>query len=104
MHTTTLYPSISPAIRQRLLVLYLADAGLESEVVAWADYDGSKDTGFSGERSDVAPYASVLAAMRAGWRVIKFPEMVAATTDNAYQTSVLPNEFVLEQLVEINHA
>jgi hypothetical protein len=94
----------TPVIRQRLLVLYLSDCSLESEVVAWARYDGASERDFDGTREDNPPYASVLAAMRDGWRVIKFPEMPAATTDTAYQTSVLPNEFVLEQLVEVTRA
>ena len=91
-------------VRQKLLLLYLSNCSLDSEVVAWARFDGASEEEFDGGREDVAPYASVLAAMRDGWRVLKFPEMHPATTDTAYQTSVLPNEFVLEQLVEVTRA
>jgi hypothetical protein len=89
-------------MRQRLLVLYLANSCLHSEVVAWAEYDGTGRTSFTGEECE-RPYLNGLAAMLDGWRVIKFPEVHAATTDNAYQTSVLPNEFVLEKMELINH-
>jgi len=94
----------APVLRQRLLVLYLSNCSLDSEIVAWARYDGASDREFDGAREADAPYASVLAAMRDGWRVLKFPEMHPATADTAYQTSVLPNEFVLEQIVEVTRA
>ncbi len=84
-------------LRQRLLVLYLQNACLTSEVVVWAEYDGTGHSDFEGDDRE-PPYASVLAAMRDGWRVIKFPEIQASTTDNGYVSGPLPNEFVLEKL------
>ncbi len=89
-------------LRQRLLVLYLQNSCPTSEVVVWAEYDGTGQSDYQGDQRD-PPYASVLAAMRDGWRVIKFPEIAATTTDNAYQTGPLPNEFVLEKLEEVAH-
>ena len=95
--------STTAELRQHLLILYLSNSCLASEVVAWAEYDGTGRNDFSGDERE-RPYESGLAALRDGWRVIKFPEITAATTDNAYQTSVLPNEFVFEKLEELVHA
>jgi hypothetical protein len=90
-------------LRQRLLVLYAQNSCPTSEVVVWAEYDGTGRNDYQGDQRE-PPYQSVLAAMRDGWRVIKFPEVAHTTTDSAYQTGPLPNEFVLEKLEEIDHA
>ena len=91
------------SLRQRLLVLYLQNSCLTSEVVVWAEYDGTGREDFQGDERE-PPYRSVLAAMRDGWRVIKFPEVQASTVDNGYVSGPLPNEFVLEKLEEVRHA
>lgn len=88
-------------LRQRLLVLYLQNACLTSDVVVWAEYDGTGRSDFEGDARE-PPYASVLEAMRDGWRVIKFPEIQASTIDNGYVSGPLPNEFVLEKLEHLH--
>jgi len=86
------------ADRQRLLMLYLSTSCLASETCAWAEYDGTGRHPFADEEDAKPPYPSVLAAMRDGWRVIKFPVEQPLTADNAGRTGPLPYEFILERI------
>ena len=59
-------------LRQKLLVLYAHSPDLHSQAVAWSLYDGTgRDRPSSGD-SEEPPYASVVAAMQDGWRVVNF--------------------------------
>jgi hypothetical protein len=86
--------------RQQLLILYLATSDLGSPVQAWSVYDGTgRSTGMAGD-SETPPYASVLAAMQDGWRVIQLPALPAPVPGHEHATSHLRFEFVLEKLVD----
>ena len=88
-------------VRQQLLVLYAATSSPESEIGAWSIFDGTgRQTHMAGD-GDKPPYASVLAAMRDGWRVIQFPSLGAAPPGAEHDTAFLKYEFVLEKLVEV---
>jgi hypothetical protein len=50
--------------------------------------------------ADKPPYASVLAAMRDGWRVLQLPQLQPAAPGAEHDTSFLKYEFVLEKLVD----
>jgi hypothetical protein len=89
----------SSRLRQRLLVLYTQTNCPTSEVVAWSEYDGTGRDEFA-EREE-RPYHDVVAAMRDGWRVIKFPDVNESTMSNGYVSGPLENEFVLERIEEI---
>jgi hypothetical protein len=85
--------------RQQLLVLCLHTADLESRVVAWSFYDGTgRELRTTGD-TDEPPFESVLAAMRAGWRVVQFPQQYPAYPGMEYNTSYLKYEYILERLV-----
>lgn len=91
--------------RQQILVLQLSDPDLDSRTVAWSFYDGAKSadelqmqTGDSNE----PPYASVLAAMRDGWKVIQFPQLPYLVREHEHDVGHLPYEYVLERMVGIN--
>ncbi len=86
-------------LRQRLLVLYTQTSCPTSEVVAWSEYDGTGRDAYA-DLED-RPYHDVVAAMRDGWRVIKFPEVKGSTIDNGYASGELENEFVLERIEEL---
>ena len=86
-------------LRQRLLVLYTQTNCPTSEVVAWSEYDGTGRDEFA--ELEERPYHDVVAAMRDGWRVIKFPDVKESTIGNGYASGPLENEFVLERLEEI---
>jgi hypothetical protein len=88
-------------LRQQLLVLYAATSSPESEVGAWSMFDGTgRQSAMAGD-ADKPPYASVLAAMRDGWRVIQLPPLAAAAPGAEHDTAFLKYEFVLEKLVDV---
>ncbi|MBM3213601.1 hypothetical protein FJZ36_01575 [Candidatus Poribacteria bacterium] len=90
-----------PNLRQKLLVLYLHTPDLYGSVVAWTQYDGTgRDAHTSGD-SETPPYASVVAAMRDGWRVIQFPQQFPAYPGMEYTTSYLRFEYILEKMEDI---
>ena len=87
---------------QKIIVLHLHNPDLNSQVVAWAVYDGTgKETHTTGG-SDEPPYRSVLEAMRDGWRVIQFPQQFPAYPGMEYNTSYLKFEYILEKMEEVN--
>ncbi|MDA1139390.1 MAG: hypothetical protein O3B01_12465 [Planctomycetota bacterium] len=89
-------------LRQKLLVLYLSNSDLGSSVCGWAVFDGTgKETHSSGD-ADESPYQSVLAAMRDGWRVIQFPQLLPQPTGQEYSTSFMRYEYILEKLETID--
>jgi hypothetical protein len=87
--------------RQQVLVLYLADSSLTSDVIAWALYDGTgRESAETGDNPD-RPFATGLAALEAGWRLIGMSPLRAAAPDTEYVTSYLKFEFVFERLVSV---
>lgn len=89
-------------LRQKLLVLYAANSSPDTEVIAWSLYDGASDETYEAAGDAVPPYASVLDAMRDGWRVIKYPDLRPPSPGQEYDLSYLEFEFVLEKLEAIN--
>jgi hypothetical protein len=87
-------------LRQRLLVLYAATSSPESDVGAWSIFDGTGREAHMAGDADQPPYASVLAAMRDGWRVIQLPALSPAAPGTEHATAFLKYEFVLEKLVD----
>ncbi len=90
-----------PALRQQLLVLYLHAPSLDSHVTAWSIWDGTGREDHTTGDSDTPPYASAFAAMKDGWRVIQFPQLIPAYPGLELSTSYLRFEYVLEKLVEV---
>jgi hypothetical protein len=88
-------------VRQQLLVLYSGTSSPESEIEAWSLFDGTGRQSHMAGDSDKPPYASVLAAMRDGWRVIQLPELSPGTPGAEHDTAFLKYEFVLEKLVDL---
>jgi hypothetical protein len=87
--------------RQQLLVLYAATSSPESPVTAWSFFDGTgRSTRMAGD-GDAPPYASVLAAMQDGWRVMQLPPLQAAPAGAEHDTAYLKYEFVLERLLDV---
>ena len=102
---STIQPFVSDTFRQKLLMVYTKSNDAASEIIAWSLYDGTANYTF--EASDVcedneAPYHSVLAAMRDGWRVMQVPRMDHGIGDRSYEMGVLPFEWALEQWERID--
>lgn len=87
--------------RQRILVLYLRSSALDSGVVAWAEYDGSGTKTHMAGDSQKPPYASGLAALRDGWRLLQASPLVAHGVGEEFRTGYLKYEFFFEQLVDV---
>ena len=81
---------------QTLLYLYSKSTNLRSPLGAWALYDPAAADEPVLPSQD-APYASVLDAVRDGWRIVQFPRPELhrfSDLDNAY----LGFEFILERM------
>ena len=90
--------------RQRVLVLYLRSSALDSGVLAWAVYDGSgQETHMAGD-SEEPPYATGVAALRDGWRLIQASPLIEHGLGNEFRTGYLKYEFFFEQIVEVDDA
>lgn len=88
-------------LRQKILILHAGTPDLHSPIGAWAIYDGTgKDNATTGD-SDAPPYKSVLEAMRDGWRVIQFPQLMPAYPGMELTTSYLRFEYILEKMETI---
>jgi hypothetical protein len=88
--------------RQKVLVLYLSNSALDSKVLAWSIYDGTGKEAHTTGNSDVPPYTTGLDALKAGWRVIQFPQMIPPYPGDEYSTSFLKHEFIFEQLEDVD--
>jgi hypothetical protein len=89
--------------RQNLLILYLADSALDSPVVAWSRYDGDpRGTDRMAGDTDQPPYASGLAALRDGWRLLQMSQLLPHAPGSEFTTSYLKYEFLFEQLVDVD--
>jgi hypothetical protein len=88
--------------RQKVLVLYLSNSALDSNVLAWSIYDGTGKAGHTTGDSDEPPYKTGLEALRDGWRVIQFPQLIPPYPGDEYATSFLKHEFIFEQLEDVD--
>lgn len=88
--------------RQQVLVLYLANSALDSRVKGWTMYDGAgKDPHTTGD-GDKPPYKTGLDALKDGWRVIQFPQLIPPYPNMEYTTSFMLYEFVFEKMVAVD--
>jgi hypothetical protein len=88
--------------RQKVLVLYLANSALDSRVKSWSIYDGTGKEHHTTGDSDTPPYKTGMDALRDGWRVIQFPQLLPPYPGLEYTTSFQLYEFIFEQLEEID--
>jgi len=87
--------------RQRVLVLYLADSSLESNVIAWAQYDGTGETLHMSGDGDEPPYPTGLDALLDGWRLFHMSSLRPEPRDDPFATSYLKYEFAFEKRVKV---
>ena len=74
-------------LRQRLMILYQYTSDLASRVGAWSIYDGAGAKEHGSGDAEQPPYASALAAMRDGWRVIQMPQPFPALPRRRWRSS-----------------
>ena len=58
-------------MRQKVLVLYLANSALDAPTVAWAVYDGTGETRPMSGDTDTPPYKTGVDALKDGWRLFQ---------------------------------
>jgi len=88
--------------RQKVLVLYLADPALDANVIAWAQYDGTGKTQHMAGDEEEPPYATGLAALRDGWRLLQMAPLQAHVPGAEFTTAYLKYEFLFEQWVDVD--
>lgn len=88
--------------RQKVLVLYLSDSSLESNVIAWAEYDGTGETKHMSGDSDTPPFANGLAALLDGWRLFHMSTIRPEPTGDEFTTSYFKYEFAFEKWVKLH--
>jgi hypothetical protein len=91
----------SADLRQQVLVLYLANSSLSSEVVAWSFFDGASDEQIAAGESPEPPFSTGLDAMRAGWRLLSMSPLLPPQLGAEYSTSVQQFEFLFQRLVPV---
>ena len=88
--------------RQKVLVLYLADSALDAHVIAWAQYDGTGQNAHMAGDAEEPPYATGLAALRDGWRLIQMAPLLPHAPGAEFTTAYLKYEFLFEQWVDVD--
>lgn len=87
--------------RQRVMVLYLENSALDSRVVGWSLYDGSGAQNHMAGDAEQPPYATGLAALRDGWRLIQASPLLPHASGDEFRTGYLKYEFFFEQIVDV---
>nr|WP_227462415.1 hypothetical protein [Desertimonas flava] len=93
--------SADPGLRQQVMILYLDSSALDSEVCAWTFYDGTGRTTHTTGESDEPPYATGLAALVDGWRLLQISPITPPVNGHEHEVSVLRHEFVFERIVDL---
>ncbi|MFC3889853.1 hypothetical protein ACFOWZ_00090 [Lentzea rhizosphaerae] len=85
-------------MKQRVLVLYLANSALDAPVVGWSSYDGTGRTAPTAGDGDEPPYETGVDALRDGWRLFQASQLIPPNPGHEYDTSFLKHEFFFEKL------
>ena len=88
-------------LRQKVLVLYLANSALDSPVIAWALYDGTGETLHMAGDRDEPPYRTGLGALQDGWRLFQAAQLEPHPRGEEFDLAYLKYEFFFEQLIEV---
>jgi hypothetical protein len=93
---------VRPALRQQVLVLYLATSALDSPVVGWSNYDGTGRTSPTTGDGDDPPYSTGVAALVDGWRLLQASQLIPPYPGHEYDVSFLKHEFLFERLIPLD--
>ena len=88
-------------MRQRVLVLYLANPSLDGPVIGWSRYDGTGQVRHMAGDEGAPPYATGLAALQDGWRLFQASPVLPHSKGDETSLGYLKYEFFFEQLVEV---
>lgn len=84
-----------------MLVLYLANSALDSPVAAWSRYDGTGAIRHQAGGDEEPPYATGLAALQDGWRLIQASPLIDHNSGDEFRTGYFKYEFFFEKLVQV---
>ena len=86
--------------KQDILILYLSNSSLESNVIGWArHYGDKKKIGMPGD-NDSPPYERGIEAIHDGWRLFQSSQAIPEHPGEEFRTSYLKHEFFFEKLEE----
>ena len=87
--------------KQKVLILYLANSMLDSDVIAWSLHDGTgKNFHMPGDSED-PPYETGTDALLDGWRLFQASTLEQHKSGDEFRTGYLKYEFFFEKLEEI---
>ena len=89
-------------LRQQIMVLYLKSSALDTQVAAWAFYDGSGQVSHMSGDQDDPPYKTGLDALKDGWRMIQASPLTSHAVGAEFRTDYLKYEFFFEKIIEID--
>ncbi|RAG87649.1 hypothetical protein DN069_00210 [Streptacidiphilus pinicola] len=89
-------------LRQQVLVLYLLNSALDSDVVGWSRYDGTGRTSPTTGDGAEPPYPTGLGALKDGWRLIQAAPLVPPYPGHEYDVSFLKHEFFFERIEKLH--
>ena len=84
--------------KQDILILYLSNSSLESNVIGWArHYGNKKKIGMPGD-NDNPPYERGIEAIHDGWRLFQSSQLEQHAKGDEYRTGYLKYEFFFEKI------
>ena len=86
--------------KQKVLILYLANSMLDSEVIAWTLHDGTGKNFHMPGDSEVPPYDTGTDALLDGWRLFQASTLEQHKSGDEFRTGYLKYEFFFEKIEE----
>ena len=87
---------------QQILILYLFDSALDSEVIGWTFYDGTGEKDSWPGDSDQPPYETGIDALKDQWKLIQMSPVPTRKLGEETRLDHLRHEFVFERMTEKN--
>ena len=86
--------------KQKVLILYLENSMLDSDVIAWSLHDGTgKNFHMPGDSED-PPYETGTDALLDGWRLFQASTLEQHKSGDEFRTGYLKYEFFFEKIEE----
>jgi|TARA_B110000196_G_C20703705_1_gene456437 hypothetical protein len=86
--------------KQKVLILYLANSMLDSDVIAWSLHDGTGENFHMPGDSEKPPYETGTDALLDGWRLFQASTLEQHKSGDEFRTGYLKYEFFFEKIEE----
>ena len=86
--------------KQKILILYLANSMLDSDVIAWSLHDGTGENFHMPGDSEKPPYETGTDALLDGWRLFQASTLEQHKSGDEFRTGYLKYEFFFEKIEE----